>query len=43
MRSGAEKRLRFFIENILYTVSGEKIVAFNTASETDEQTEFPLN
>lgn len=34
------------IENILYTVSGEKVVAFDIsggASETDKQTEFPLN
>lgn len=32
-----------FIEDILYTVSGEKIVAFDITSETDKQTEFPLS
>lgn len=32
-----------FIEDILYTVSGEKVVAFDVASETKKQTEFPLD
>lgn len=35
-----------FIEDILYTVSGEKVVAFDisgSASESDKQTEIPLN
>lgn len=32
-----------FIKDILYTVSGEKIVAFDITSETDKQTEFPLS
>lgn len=32
-----------FIKNILYTVSGEKVVAFNIFSETDKQTELSLN
>lgn len=32
-----------FIEDILYTVSGKKIVSFDTVSEAGRQTEFPLN
>lgn len=32
-----------FIDNILYTVSGEKVVSFDLTSETDKKTEFLLN
>ncbi|MBQ2903097.1 MAG: beta-propeller domain-containing protein [Clostridia bacterium] len=32
-----------FIEDILYTVSGEKIVSFDIISEAGKLTEFPLN